>query len=261
LSEGATSTQVITQTSNRSAWPATVKDQLAYRYFFDLSETFAAGFDAGDITVTQGSSEAGTISGPFLWDGTVYYIEVDFSGTAIYPAGRAESERSTTFTLEAPSAAAWDPTNDWSRQGMVTSFTYEPVDYSGMTDVIPLYDNGTLLAGEEPSGSGEPPPPPPADIDVFVADIDLMPHLQGRRAYATAQVAVMVAGVEVSVTWSGFVGGNAAATTDSAGVAAFTSPKKKGSGMVTLTVNDLVKNGYVYEPSRNVETSDSVLVP
>jgi hypothetical protein len=263
LSEEATSTQVITQTSNRSAWPATVKDQLAYRYFFDLSETFAAGFDAGDITVTQGSSEAGTITGPFLWDGTIYYIEVDFSGTAIYPAGRVESERSTTFTLAAPTDAAWDPTNDWSRQGMVANFTYEPVDYSGMTSFIPLYDGATLLSGEEPSGSGEPPPPPPVDIDVFVADIALTPHLQGRRAYATAQVTASpaVAGVQVSITWSGFVAGNATATTDGAGVATFTSPKKKGSGVITLTVDGLAKSGYAYKPGSNVENSDSVSVP
>ncbi len=154
LSESGTSTQIFSQTTNRSAWPATVKDKLSFRYFFDLSETYAAGYTVNDITVNLGTHEGATLSGPFLWNGTVYYIVIDFTGTKIYPGGRGECEKSAGFTLSAPTDAAWDPANDWSRQGLVGSpFTYEPVDLTGQTQYIPLYDDGVLIWGEEPSGT------------------------------------------------------------------------------------------------------------
>ncbi len=257
LSESATSTQVITQTSNRSAWPATVRDQLKYRYFFDLAETFAAGYGVDGIVVTRGASEAGAISGPHPWGGTVYYIEVNLSGTKIYPAGRAESERDTTFTISAPSAAAWDPSNDWSHQGLVTSFTYEPVDYTGLTPYIALYDGNTLLSGLEPGDIGEPPPPPPPAIDMHVHDIDLSAASQGPRKYAVGAVTVVdvngawVANASVSINWSGIVSGTDTATTDSNGVVVFSSPKTKAAGTVTLKVTGITASGYKYQSQQN----------
>ena len=148
LSESATSTGLVIQTTNRSAWPATVKDKLSVRYFFDLTELFNAGYNVSNVTVALGSNEGATVSGPFLWSGNVYYVLVDYSGTKIFPGGRPDSEKMATVTISAP---VWDPGNDWSRQGLVGSpFTYEPVDETGKTSYVPVYDNGVLLWGIEP---------------------------------------------------------------------------------------------------------------
>jgi endoglucanase len=265
-SESDNSTGILTQTSNRSAWPATVRDDLSYRYFFDISEAGAAGFSINDITVTQGAGEAGVVSRPVHWSGTVYYVEMDLTGTKIYPAGRAESERQSAFTLKAPTAAAWDPSNDWSRQGLVSSpFTFEPVDQTGMTEFIPLYAGGVLLFGREP-GAGNP-PPPPANLKIRVSDITLSLSIQGPWKMVNGQVRVIdengapVAGAAVSASWSGPLNGTADAVTDTGGIANFASPKFKNSGTVTLRVTGVTKTGLIYDPASNVETADSLVVP
>lgn len=154
-SEAVTGTGLTFQLSNRSAWPATVKDSLSFRYFFDLAELYDAGFTADDVAVTLGSNEGATVSGPHPWGGTVYYAEVDFTGTKIFPGGRAESEKLALIEISAP--GAWDGSNDWSRQNLVTNpFTYEPVDLTGQTPYVPVYDAGVLLWGTEPDPNGPP---------------------------------------------------------------------------------------------------------
>jgi hypothetical protein len=148
LSDSSTSTGIVAQMSNRSAWPATVKDKLSARYFFDITELINAGYTINNVTISLGTNEGATVSGPFLWSGNVYYIVINYTGTKIFPGGRAESEKLANITLSAP---VWNAANDWSRQGLVNSpFTYEPVDETGKTPYIPVYDNGVLLAGIEP---------------------------------------------------------------------------------------------------------------
>ncbi|HYD41243.1 MAG TPA: glycoside hydrolase family 9 protein [Anaeromyxobacter sp.] len=260
--ESATSTSIVTQTSNRSAWPATVRANLSYRYFFDVSELVAAGGSIADVRVTQGSGEAGVVRGPFAWGGTVYYVEMDLTGTRIFPGGRAESERESSFTLSAP---VWNPANDWSRQGIAASpFTYEPVDLTGYTPYVPVYAGGVLLAGREAPKDGQ---PPPASTPMSVASITLAPGVQNGANVATAQVRIVdaagapVSGAQVTATWSGLVSGTAAASTDGAGVARFTSPRTRKSGTITLAITGVSRTGYVYAPGSNVETTDSVAVP
>lgn len=267
-SESDTSTGILTQTSNRSAWPATVRDDLSYRYFFDISEAVAAGYTINDITIVQDAGEAGVVYGPMHWGGNVYYVEVDLNGTKIYPGGRAESERQSAFTISAPTAAAWDPSNDWSRQGLVSSpFTFEPVDQTGMTEFIPLYAGGVLLFGKEPSTAGDPPPPPPENPDMWISAIDMSLSIQGPWKMINAQVRIVdetgapLSGAAVSISWSGPVNGTANATTDANGIAAFVSPKTKNSGTVIVTVTNVSKAGFDYVPASNVETSDSLAIP
>jgi hypothetical protein len=125
-----------------------VKDKLSIRYFFDLTELINAGYTVNNLTVTLGTNEGATVSGPYVWSGNVYYIVINFTGTKIFPGGRPDSEKMATITLSAP---VWNPNNDWSRQGLVGSpFTYEPVDETGKTQYIPVYDNGVLIGGIEP---------------------------------------------------------------------------------------------------------------
>jgi hypothetical protein len=247
LSETATSTEIIVQLTNRSAWPATVKDKLSLRYFFDLTETFAAG---ENITVTLGTHEGATLSGPFPWSGNVYYILIDFTGTKIYPGGRAECEKIADFTLRAPTDASWDPTNDWSRFGLVSSpFTYEPVDLTGQTEYICVYDDGVLIWGQEP-GPGKPPPSP---TPIHVSNID-MEVVKAKGPFYRAEATVTIADGEANVsgatvygTFSGIKSNSVSGVTNANSVVTLLSSKVKGGGSWTFCVDNVTKGGCTYD--------------
>lgn len=68
----------------------------------------------------------------------------------------------------------------------------------------------------------------------------------------------VVPGVLVTGRWSGLVHGTSAVVTDAQGVASLTSRSTKKPGTFTFTVTDVSGNGYSYDPSQNVETSDSI---
>jgi hypothetical protein len=262
LSETATSTEIIAQLTNRSAWPATVKDKLSLRYFFNLTETYAAGYTVKDITVTLGTHEGATLSGPFHWNGNVYYILIDFTGTKIYPGGRAECEKIADFTLRAPTDAAWNPANDWSRNGLVSSpFTYEPVDLTGQTEYICVYDDDVLIWGLEP-GSGEPPPPPPPTTFIHVSNIDMM-EVKAKGPFFRVEATVTIADDEANVISGATVYGTFSGTNKSNSVSGVTdyygtarlSSKVKGSGG-TFCVDNVTKGGCTYDST--VKICDTV---
>ena len=73
--------------NNRSAWPARVTKELSWRYFIDLSELIANGYSVDDITVSLISNPDKAILTLQPWhvDSHIYYIEVLFADTAIYP--------------------------------------------------------------------------------------------------------------------------------------------------------------------------------
>jgi hypothetical protein len=259
LSETATSTEIIVQLTNRSAWPATVKDKLSIRYFFDLTETYAADYTVEDITVTLGTHEGATLSGP-IWSDNGYYILIDFTDTKIYPGGRAECEKIADFTLRAPTDDAWDPTNDWSRHGGLVSspFTYEPVDLTGQTKNICVYDDGVLIWGLEP-GSGEPPPPPPPKTFIHVGSIDMREDkAKGPffRVKATVTIVDDNGAVSGATVYGTFIGTNksnsVSGVTNDAG-SVLLSSKVKGSGG-TFCVDKVTKSGCTYDKTANVET-------
>ncbi|KAL9183784.1 hypothetical protein ACHAXT_004640, partial [Thalassiosira profunda] len=142
-SASSNSIQVVTQTSNRSTWPARVTDafQLSYKYFIDIS--------SGTAIVSKGSSECGVVTGLHHWGGTIYYVQVVIDET-LYPGGRIVSECKTEFTIDAPNAASWDIISNDPSNPMATSFTYEPVDSTGLNDKIPSYTQSDSVAHEEP---------------------------------------------------------------------------------------------------------------
>jgi len=80
----------------------------------------------------------------------------------------------------------------------------------------------------------------------------------------TANVQVMdnldtsIGDVAVSGMWSGAYSRNVSASTDNAGVASFTTRWIRGCGTFTFTVNGISKDGWLYDESANIETSDSI---
>ncbi len=152
----STFTEVAVWATNHSAWPATETEQVCYRYFIDISEGIANGYSSSDYTTTINTAPSGTtVSDLLLWDGTVYYVEVCFSNSNIYPGGQSESHKEAQLRIALPNnapSAAWDATNDWSYY--IDANT--PLDNSlEINPRIPFYNNGELLCGELPTGGNQ----------------------------------------------------------------------------------------------------------
>jgi PKD repeat protein len=99
---------------------------------------------------------------------------------------------------------------------------------------------------------------------MYVKSIVMAPITSVRSTKAQATVTIVdidgvaVAGVTVTGTWSGLVSGSAQAVTNANGAAVMVSRKTRKSGTFTFTVTDASLAGYVYDPSLNVESSDSL---
>jgi PKD repeat protein len=66
-----------------------------------------------------------------------------------------------------------------------------------------------------------------------------------------------VEGATVTGTWSGVVSGSASGITNTTGVTSIKSPRTKTKGTFTFTVTGVVREGYLYTPTSNIESSDS----
>ena len=215
-SEGPVYTEFAVDLTNHSAWPARAADKLSYRYFFDLTETFNAGYTVNDVVVSKNYSEVPvTVSGPTHLRDNIYYVTVDYTGSAIFPGGQSESARETQVRIRLPYAApdaAWEPNNDWSYQGLTGTFAETPY--------IPVYDDGVLIHGQVPG-----PILPPVSITGYVKN----------------ECDVPIEGVLVAANNSG-----GQCTTDINGFYAL-SMDSNWSGTVTPS-----KKHYTFEPNRMI---------
>lgn len=133
---------------NQSGWPARVDSKLSFRYFIDLSEFIAHGASASDVTLSSNYTQGATVTGPFPFNGssTIYYVVVDFSGTAIYPGGQSAFKKEAQFRIAGPQNTSYfDASNDWSFTGVSAS-----ASAPAQVDNIPVYRDGTLIFGNEP---------------------------------------------------------------------------------------------------------------
>ncbi|MCP5107777.1 MAG: metallophosphoesterase family protein [bacterium] len=116
--------------------------------------------------------------------------------------------------------------------------------------------SGSASATTDPAGSNE----------MYVNDIAMSYQQKGPNYNGIAVVWIKdtnganVSGATVYGTWSGSVSGSANGVTGTDGTISFKSPKKKNGGTFTFTVTDVVKSGYTYNDSLNVETSDSITI-
>jgi serine protease AprX len=111
-----------------------------------------------------------------------------------------------------------------------------------------------------PVGGAPPPPPPPPlpppATTMHVGDLDgTAARTVNRRWTATMTIGVqdgddaMLGGVVVSASWQG--GASATCTTDASGACSVSRQFQNSRTSVSLTVNDLSKAGYTYQPWAN----------
>ena len=164
---GASYTEVKAWAMNHTAWPARVAKNVSYRYYFDISEALDAGLTADDIKVEgksqqydEGEQGHATVSGPYHYDGNIYYALIKFDdGRAIQPTGQSEHRDEVQFRVSIPDAidgkpttGAWDPENDWSYKGGLAKAT-DLKKSDSLNKNMTMYVDDVLVWGVEPDGT------------------------------------------------------------------------------------------------------------
>lgn len=176
-------------------------------------------------------------------------LAVSFSG-----AGSSDADGSIA-------AYQWTLGNGQTASGVSASTSYAtPGLYSVQLTVT---DNSGLSASSSVNVQVD---APVVTLPMRVADIGMSLVVnKGGNARADAAVRLVdgdgrpVAGAVVTGAWSGLVTQNGAtATSDGNGVARFSSPTSKRSGVFVFTVSGVSANGYQYQPATNTETTDSI---
>ncbi len=154
--------------TNHSAWPARVQDNISFRYYMDMSEVKAAGYNPENLVIrcdrdqsamyaSKGVKSA-EISKPVQYDGDIYYIEVNLpDGRAVMPVSEGMQQCEILLALVMPDyASGWDSSNDPSYKELANAkgTTDEAGTVKGIvTKYVPVYINGELYYGEEPDGT------------------------------------------------------------------------------------------------------------
>jgi PKD repeat protein len=101
-------------------------------------------------------------------------------------------------------------------------------------------------------------------VSMHVASIAMSLTTNRSNTRANAVVTLLdsdgrpVPGATVTGTWSGVVSGSASAISGSTGTASVASPQTKKSGTFVFTVTGVTLAGYTYQPTLNIESSDSI---
>lgn len=134
-------------------------DKISVRYYFNVSET-AGGIDAintakelYDQSSTEVEGVDGVLTGPFKYDKVpdTYYVDIAWDGYCISNSGKKYQ-----FILGLYYGDKWDPTNDWSYDGLKIYKEDDAFFGNGneeRNDHICVYDDGVLVGGIEPDGT------------------------------------------------------------------------------------------------------------
>ncbi|MEN8905850.1 MAG: glycoside hydrolase family 9 protein [Clostridiales bacterium] len=134
---------------NETILPPHFYNNLSFRYFVDLSEYYEIGMTADDVTpmLNYGAFD-GKLSELKPWNeaANIYYVEGSWPNIDIY--GNVELQ----FALSNYNTDVWDSSNDFSYQGLTAE--------KAISERVPVYQNGELLFGSEPSQTEVPTPTP-----------------------------------------------------------------------------------------------------
>jgi PKD repeat protein len=160
---------------------------------------------------------------------------------------------------------SWSFGDSTSGSGPTVSHTYTAA--GTYTARLTVTDNSGLTGTTSVSvvvTGAPPPPPPPATKYVAVSDITMSLYRYYSDYYAGAKVTIkdqdgkVVPNAIVKGTWSGLVSGTYSGKTNSSGVVQLYSPSSRWHGTFTFKVTGVTLTGYIYDPSKNKETSDSI---
>lgn len=139
-------------------------DDISIRYYFSIKEFEKnTGIPANfvlekpyDQVQTEVTDRAATVSKPIQYKDDIYYIEVKWPDYAI-----ANSNKKIQLILGVYFGDNWDPTNDWSHQG-IKDLDEAGEDYDNIVSGVELaekcpyvcvYADGELVGGTEPDGT------------------------------------------------------------------------------------------------------------
>ncbi len=148
-------TQVTVTINNFATHPPHFATDMSARYFFDISELHAQGQDIGavstsiyyDASHTSYGQPATQLSEPVRWgdaDSCIYYVTADWTGAEV--SGSRAFEFGLTEAMTSDWKTYWDSTNDPSFAGLADGAYVSTPDPN-----VPVYLNGTLVYGQEPS--------------------------------------------------------------------------------------------------------------
>lgn len=134
------------------------RTDISVRYYFsvkELSNPSNVSLVKGDELYDQTSVETefdGVLSGPYQYDASfdpdIYYIEVKWDGYNI-----ANANKKYQLAVGFYYGDTWDPTNDWSYQGITKCKDTYQDGSEARTDYICVYSGDTLVGGIEPNGN------------------------------------------------------------------------------------------------------------
>jgi uncharacterized protein YjdB len=222
---GPTYSEYSVWADNHSAWPSRIPTQWKFRIYINITEGIAAGYKPTDYVVSANGSST-TFTNLTLWDAAknIYYTEVTYvPGIVIWPGGQGESTEESQIRIRLPyeaPASAWDPTNDPSYVGISTSGSIAAFNN------IPLYADGKLVAGVEPS----------IGPIVIVTGVTMAPTTAAINVGATSQLTATVAPANASNKTVSFISSNTAvATVNSTGLVTGVAA---GNAIITVTTQD-----------------------
>lgn len=134
-------------------------DKTSVRYYFNSKEISNVDNVKASELYDQSATEAGDmgadgiISGPYKYDklADTYYVEIAWDGYNI-----ANSGKKYQFTVGLYYGDKWDPSNDWSYDGLKMFEEDDAFFGTGnevRTDNICVYNDGVLVGGIEPDGT------------------------------------------------------------------------------------------------------------
>lgn len=235
--------------NNQSGWPARMGDKLSFKYFIDITEAVNAGYTASNLTVTTNYNAGATVSQLLPWDAAknIYYVNVDFTGTKIYPGGQSAYKKEIQFRISGPTNTTfWSNTNDYSftelsgvSSGNVVKTTY-----------IPVYDAGVKVFGNEPgnAASSSSITPVTASFDKYVpADISVAVNYNGNTLSSIKNgTAALVSGTDYTVNGSTVKLASSYLSSLATGTAKLTFDFSAGiDPVLTVTVTDSTPSGTI----------------
>ncbi len=146
--ENVERTQCSIRIHNDFSNPPQFLDEFKVRYYFDITELLKFNQTIKDVrsevyydqavSMSDGK-EAVTVSQPIHQEGNIYYIEMDWKGAPF--RGTREIQIGLVVGQDENFKSNWDPTNDYSRQGLSKEEVYKD------TKNIPLYYQDELVYG------------------------------------------------------------------------------------------------------------------